>query len=232
MPYCTIEEAWSQSLNPELQTISNHNGNDVLPNQYIELQNSTLYDSEGKSITCKKEKKQKKKMPNMSRTYNRLPEHSGPVTRFENDNQQVYVRNKDSFELDDRKNHPSYMNLDAPINDNNISMYEKLNDEYNKNFKENSEESSMMEDFTTLENNYSGDTAKYKRKGSRQEKNEYEYIVNELKEENSRLKTMINELKNSKVEDKDSFLDIVVFLATGVVIILMMENISKLLRKF
>lgn len=236
MPYCTIEEAWKTSLNPELETIQVTNGLDTRynPSEEVDLKNSELYDSEGNQVTCKKEKQQRPKMKNFSRTYNRLSEHSGPKTRFTNDNQMVYVRSEDDFKLDNRENHPSYMNLDAPISEHNISMYEKLNDEYNKKFNKetsNNEEMSMMEDFTS-ENNYSSDKTPYKRKEMRLASKNYEYIINELKEENTKLKTMISELKNTKVEDKDSIFDLVLFLGTGVIIILMMENITKILRKF
>ena len=56
--------------------------------------------------------------------------------------------------------------------------------------------------------------------------------INLLKDENFRLKKIIAELKNNSVEDKDTLIDLVVFLSTGVIIILMLENITKLIRKF
>ena len=55
-------------------------------------------------------------------------------------------------------------------------------------------------------------------------------IVDDCSSDNTQ--NIINELKNTKVEDKDSFLDLVVFIATGIIIILMMENINHLVRKF
>ena len=60
----------------------------------------------------------------------------------------------------------------------------------------------------------------------------YIHIIRELREENNKLKDMVNSLKNTKGESKDTFLDLIVFIATGIIIILMMENITKLLRKF
>ena len=56
--------------------------------------------------------------------------------------------------------------------------------------------------------------------------------INLLKEENSRLKKIIEDIKNNSVEDKDTLVDLVVYLSTGVIIILMLENITKLIRKF
>ena len=58
MVYCTIEEAWNESLNPELlnqNQINNHTGYDPkLGYHNIELENSTIYNSKGESLTRKK----------------------------------------------------------------------------------------------------------------------------------------------------------------------------------
>tara|TARA_B100000925_G_C21991350_1_gene466988 strand:- start:1339 stop:2043 length:705 start_codon:yes stop_codon:yes gene_type:complete len=234
MVYCTIEEAWNESLNPELlnqNQINNHTGYDPkLGYHNIELENSTIYNSKGESLTRKKNKKNtKNKTPNFSRTYNRLPEHSGPKTRFTKDNQRVHVRSSDGTKLDSKENHPSYMNVDLPINDHNISMYEKLNDEYNRK-QDTLEESSLIDGVETESNTSKSESFMVNRKN--RHSNNYIHIINELREENSKLKTLVNELKNSKGDNKDTFLDLVVFIATGIIIILMMENITKLLRKF
>ena len=99
MPYCTIEEAWKTSLNPELENMEVSNADDTSQQltKTVSFKNSELYDSEGNPITCKKSQKSNKnqRMSNFSRTYNRLPEHSGPKTRFNNDTQMVYVRSED-----------------------------------------------------------------------------------------------------------------------------------------
>ena len=144
----------------------------------------------------------------MSRTYNRLSEHNGPKTRLKGSGKNRLVRKNSKQILDDSENHPSYSNSDLPINSYNNSMYEELDDEYNKN--SNIDKSSMLEDFRDVPNNE----------------------IDLLKEENSRLKKIISELKNNSVEDKDTLIDLVVYLSTGVIIILMLENITKLLRKF
>ena len=64
------------------------------------------------------------------------------------------------------------------------------------------------------------------------EENNDNETIEELKKENEKLKKLIEELKNDKKEDKDSFLDLVMFIATGIIIILILENITKLIRKF
>ena len=81
----------------------------------------------------------------MSRTYNRLSEHNGPKTRLKGSGKKRLVRKNSKQVLDDSENHPSYSNSDLPINSYNNSMYEELDDEYNKT--SNLDNSSMMEDF-------------------------------------------------------------------------------------
>tara|TARA_B100001093_G_scaffold508962_1_gene572115 strand:+ start:1475 stop:2173 length:699 start_codon:yes stop_codon:yes gene_type:complete len=232
MVYCTIEEAWNQSLNPELlnqNQINNQTGYDPkLGYHQIHLENSEIYNEKGESISQKKNKKNnKKKAVSFSRTYNRLPEHSGPKTRFTKDNQKIHVRSSDGTRLDSKENHPSYMNLDLPINDHNISMYEKLNDEYDRKERD-LEKSSMIDDIDTQ----SSKSENFVNDVRDRSDSKYMNIIRELKNENRKLRDTINSLKESKTDSKDTFLDLIVFIATGIVIILMMENITKLLRKF
>ena len=149
MPYCTIEEAWQTSLNPELKMDRNYKGASELGYKDIYLEPSEIYDEKGKPIrnTPVKKKPKKKRLPNMSRTYNRLNEHSGPKSRFKDDNaEKRIVLNKGKHTLDDAQKHPNYDNADLPINDYNNSMYNTLDNEYRDNIKK-IEESSMMEDF-------------------------------------------------------------------------------------
>ena len=89
MPYCTIEEAWSQSFNPD----SEENTSDFkpydekyVPNKDVDLEPSNLYNEDGEKIACTKKMVVKKRVPNMSRTYNRLPEHTGNPSRFNDEN--------------------------------------------------------------------------------------------------------------------------------------------------
>ena len=59
-------------------------------------------------------------------------------------------------------------------------------------------------------------------------------IINELRAENKRLVTTITDLQNSagSISNKDNFMDIIIFITAGIIIILMMENITKLMRRF
>ncbi len=210
MPYCTIEEAWKQSLNPEIEKDLNQKSSLDLGYSKINLEDSELHNSKGEPIRKKNEKRKKKnRVPNMSRTYNRLSEHNGPKTRLKNSGKKRLVRKNAEQVLDNSENHPSYSNSDLPINSYNNSMYEELDNEYDKN--SNIDKSSMMEDFRNIPNNREIDL---------------------LKEENSRLKKIILDLKNNNVEDKDTIIDLAVYVSTGVIIILMLENITKLIRKF
>jgi len=217
MPYCTIEEAWSTSLNPELQD-KNYPGKGELGYHNIHLEGSEIYGSDGKPIRCP-EKKQptKKRIPNLSRTYNRLNEHSGPKTRFsEGNGNKRYVIKNTVKSLDDSQNHPNYDNSDLPINDHNNSMFETLDNEYRHNVKK-IEDSSMMEDFVD---------------GNRESQPGENVRILELQKENLELKRIISELKNNTVSEKDNFLDVFTYVFTGVVLILLLENLTKLSRKF
>ena len=222
MPYCTIEEAWSQNLNQDMEH-DEFKANELHDTKYseIELPDSEVYDEDGKDIRCKKKKKHiKKRAPNMSRTYNRLSEHSGPKTRHVNDGNKRLIM-KDSGTLDDSDNHANYSNSDMPINSYNSDLYEKLDDEedisLDKAYQSKAiidEDQSMMEDFKDMA--YIDSNSKN---------------VNILKSENRRLKKIIEELKLNKYEDKDSILDLVVYIFSGIMVILIMENITKLSRK-
>ena len=64
MPYCTIEEAWTQSLNPELQDEKTNAIN------YQPSENVDLFELD------KKLKKKVNRVPQKSRTYKTLDEHS------------------------------------------------------------------------------------------------------------------------------------------------------------
>ena len=218
MPYCTIEEAWSTSLNPELQD-KNYPGKGELGYQNIHLEGSEIYGADGKPIRCPPKKNPViKRIPNLSRTYNRLNEHSGPKTRFSDGNgEKRYVINNTEKILDDSQNHPNYNNSDLPINDHNNSMYETLDNEYRHNVKK-IEDSSMMEDFVdgSDDNNEPGENVK----------------ILELQKENLELKRIIAELKNNTVCEKDNFLDVFTYVFTGIVLILLLENLTKLSRKF
>jgi len=220
MPYCTIEEAWNTSIDPSVLDIDN--ARDPEPDFHnIHLENSEILNSRGKSIECKKSKqKQFKKVRNTSRTYNRLPEHSGSKTRF-NNNQKNIIHNNNRVVLSDDHANPN-LNTDLPINEYNLDMYEKLNDEYKIQSEDLSSKGSILHEFKSInesDNNINNIDENF-------------IILNELRKENTELRQLINELKNNKLEHSDNFMDLITFIITGIIVILMMENITALLRKF
>ena len=224
MPYCTIEEAWNTSIDPSLLDIDNARDPEQ-DYQNIHLENSEIFNSRGQSIECKKPKqKQVKKGRNMSRTYNRLSEHSGPKSRF-NSSQKKIIHNNNRVVLNDSPTNPN-LNTDLPINEYNLDMYEKLNDEYKIQSEDLSSKGSILHEFKSInksDNNTTNITNNI---------DENFIILNELRKENTELRQLINELKNNKLENSDNFMDLITFIITGIIVILMMENITALLRKF
>lgn len=200
MPFCTIEEAWGVPKNPDLKYLS---GNDYEKSyKDIYLENSEIYDADGNSIRKDHNpydndtNKPVERVDNFSRTYNRLPETSGPSTRLpQKQQQQVYVRGEPENVLESPKDHPSLYNRDLPIN------------------------------------NYNYKIAQGKEKFADSD-GELMNIVRELRNENKSLKKMVDELKHSGSQNKDSLFDTVVYISTGMFVILMMENMSSLIRRF
>jgi len=202
MPYCTIDEAWNMSLNPELNRINAKNYKTNMDPPQI-----------------------KKKQ---SRNYNRLPEHSGPKTRLPEDRQDVLIRTENGISVDDRVNHPSLNNLDLPINDYNMDMFQTLNEQrelLSKNKNKNIEgyvskftRIGLPEDNTSVEGHIN--------------KSDFHDIIQELRQENKRLKALVQDMKTSGNSDKDSLFDLLVFISTGVLILFMMENVTKLVKRF
>lgn len=200
MPFCTIEEAWGVPKNPDLKYLS---GNDYEKSyKDIYLENSEIYDADGNSIRKDHNpydndtNKPVERVDNFSRTYNRLPETSGPSTRLpQKQKQQVYVRGEPENILESPKDHPSLYNRDLPIN------------------------------------NYNYKIAQGKEKFADSD-GELMNIVRELRNENKSLKKMVDELKHSGSQNKDSLFDTVVYISTGMFVILMMENMSSLIRRF
>ena len=224
MPYCTIEEAWNTSIDPSLLDIDNARDPEQ-DYQNIHLENSEIFNSRGQSIECKKPKqKQVKKGRNMSRTYNRLSEHSGPKSRFTSSQKKI-IHNNNRVVLNDSHTNPN-LNTDLPINEYNLDMAEKLNDEYKIQSEDLSSKGSILHEFKSInksDNNTTNITNNI---------DENFIILNELRKENTELRQLINELKNNKLENSDNFMDLITFIITGIIVILMMENITALLRKF
>lgn len=220
MPYCTIEEAWNTSIDPSLLDIDNARDPEQ-DYQNIHLENSEIFNSRGQSIECKKPKqKQVKKGRNMSRTYNRLSEHSGPKSRFTSSQKKI-IHNNNRVVLNDSPANPN-LNTDLPINEYNLDMAEKLNDEYKIQSEDLSSKGSILHEFKSIN----------KSDNNTNTIDENFIILNELRKENTELRQLINELKNNKLENSDNFMDLITFIITGIIVILMMENITALLRKF
>jgi hypothetical protein len=205
MVYCTIEEAWTQSLNPELENtpINDNNIN------YNINGSADLYEIDPPHV-------KKKRIPNKSRTYNKLPGHQSKSDRL--GKSKVHkINNKEG--VDDPGDQP-YRNMTSPENEYNIKMY----DDYNDKARDLDSTVSIMEDFqdNLPVNENMGNSVQFLE------------IINELRAENKRLVTTITDLQNSagSISNKDNFMDIIIFITAGIIIILMMENITKLMRRF
>ena len=220
MPYCTIEEAWSKSMDPSILDINN--ARDPQPEfKDIYLDNSELINNSGNSIECKdkKPKRRLKKQKKLSRNYNRLPEHSGTETRLPKSAHKTILHKNNSVQL---KSHDDIsISDDLPINEFNIKQYENLNDEYINQSEELSSNGSIMNEFKSI-------------KGDKVEPRAVQHleILNQLRQENINLRGIIDELKHNKSNSSDNFMDLLTFIITGIVLILIMENITGLMRKF
>lgn len=234
MPYCTIEEAWNESLNPELKEFQDNKKKEY---KNVSYNNSKIYNEDGESVTNDKKCVKKKKFLNLSRTYNRLPEHSGPTSRLPGSNNpnnyynslenndlpinkfNKFKRNKNSLNNNKNFNKKQNRNENKKVNRNNKEKSKNMNNEFKETFSENRD----------VINNAANKSEK-----KSDESDYYKNEIEKLKLENNKLKNIINELKNSNnvSNTKDSFLDVLIYIVTGIIIILMMENITKLVRRF
>ncbi len=203
MPYCTIEEAWTQSLNPELQE------NETKPLEY-QSENTDLFKLDDTP------KKIKKRVPQKSRTYKTLDEHYAKKDRQQKKIKRVVIDDKESNE--DSIDYDYQYGYNNKKNEFNINAY----NEYNNKAKDLDSNVSVMEDFKdNIPNNQQPDQSQ-----------KFIDIINELRAENKKLGEKIEELRNNTHSKKDNFIEILMFILTGVIIILMMENINKLVRRF
>tara|TARA_B110000908_G_C10164406_1_gene407638 strand:+ start:348 stop:1040 length:693 start_codon:yes stop_codon:yes gene_type:complete len=227
MPFCTIEEAWAPSLKLESSN-KNYTGYEQYNSSEINLENSELYDSKGKSLRVKKKKRKKKKKPNFSRSYNRLPEHSGPSTRLPRESQKRLSRKRGDNTLDMESNYPNYMNGDLPINDINSYTEQRLKDAYDVNIKQ-INKSSLKEDFFDIESNT-------KTNDGITQDSSYNEDIKEIIKENLKLKDIIKDLKldhynNNNTRDKtDNYIELFIFIFTGIIIIFILDNLTNLLK--
>lgn len=220
MPYCTIEEAWSKSIDPSILDINNARDPQA-EFKDVYLKNSELINGNGNSIECKdkKPKKRLKKSRNLSRNYNRLPEHSGPETRLPNNEHKTVLHRNNAVQLNNNNN--ASISDDLPINEFNIKEYENLNDEYLNQSDDLSSNASIMKEFKSM-----------KKEPAETEHTQHLEIINELRQENINLRRVIDELKHNKSYSSDNFMDLLTFIIAGIVLILIMENITGLMRKF
>ena len=205
MPYCTIEEAWTQSLNPELQD-EKTNAINYQPSETVDL-----------FELDKKLKKKVNRVPQKSRTYKTLDEHSKKRNRNVTNEKRVFIDNTKTDDSDSIESE-SY-DFTHPNNDMNLQAYS----DYNDRAKDLNSNLSVMEDFR---DNIPQDT-----NNNIQSENLIK-IINELRDENKRLATTIEQLQQNNGSKKDNFMEATMYIITGVIIILIMENINKLVRKF
>ena len=165
MPYCTIEEAWANALTPE----------------ELKPYTTNEYDLTLTGI----DHQPYRKIQNHSRSYNKLPDHSGPETRH--------------------KPIPVVANVapTAPIS-NSDSDSDSL-----------FETSSSDEEPLNVE--------KYK--------NEDSELKNLIKE-NKNLKKLIKNLKKNRSINSDSNKDFALYVFSGLVVIMILENFRKIYKRF
>ena len=209
MPYCTIEEAWTQSLNPELQEEQSNAIN------YQPSQNADLFELD------KKLQKKVNRVPHKSRTYNTLDEHSKKNKRNTVNSKRVFI---DDTKSDDSNSiESSNYDFTNSENDMNLQAYK----EYNTKSKDLDSNVSVMEDFRENLPNQSGQSNE-----SNYHTEHFMKIINELRDENKKLSQTIEKLQKDDNSNKDNFMEATMFIITGIIIILIMENINKLVRKF
>ncbi len=221
MPLCSIEEAWNTK-------------------PYVDLPKFGVNDTCYSNASYQEEDKGYNNSDNkyFSRNYNRSPETAATPSRLNNNESQMnYVRSEYDNVLDYPSNHPSMMNQDLPINEYNIKMYERMNDQRlkKKDSKKDKEKFNNYDNFSLSSEQMVLPGEQAKRKEPKITNNtdaDLMEIIGELKLENKKLKSIIDDLKSQKLDEKDSLFDLVVYLSTGVIVIFMMENVSKLIRRF
>ncbi len=217
MPYCTIEEAWGNNLtsnksNDRFKKITpefsyDPNDSKYFPSEYSE---SDIFDKNAQSIFCKKKKNKVNRKKSFSRTYNRLPEHSGPKTRLPKTGKiqkRLVFSKKKKKKLADINSIPNNDNLDVPINNYDKLLEQKLNNNYDSD--SDIEISDEQENFENKEN-----------------------YVTLLRDENIKLKNMIEEIKNTSYDRNDNIFDLIIFLSTGIFVIFLLDTVTKSIRKF
>jgi hypothetical protein len=163
-----------------------------------------LKDPTGRAVKNKGEGKKverNNRTPNYSRTYDRLGEHNGTVSRLGRVGKKAKIVRNDSgmdsgYQLETDSEDPGYENRDAPI----TLLTKELEEGYDE----------MM---------------------GKDGKSKDEFIAY-LMEENKKLKEMLEEAKEMGGSTKDNLFEVGMYIASGVFLIVLMEQFSKNIRRF
>ena len=237
MPYCSIEEAWGTGFHePKTQPkrfkkMVPDNANPGNLGYYeVEYPESDIYNKKGKSLYCKKKNKKINKRKSFSRTYNRLSEHSGPSTRFPKKNtrfqKRLIVDDENEKVLTEPEELPNYANMDTPIDQYDIDLEQRLNDE-----EGNREMIKNRPKYHNIDSEIDSEIEDEDESQNRESFTNKENYVNFLIKENSRLKKIINSYQKNK-NNNDGIFDLVLFIACGVFIIFLLDTVSKGIRSF
>lgn len=210
MPYCSIEEAWGKDFfenEAEPEKFKKIVSDDYYNNDEDYFNNnykdSNVYNELEDNLFCPENKINKiKKKKKFSRTYNRLSEHSGPETRLPYMNRHV-INNKKNLKI-------------YPEEENNL-ISEEEND--SKSEEENDENSISYDDKIIKE--------AFNNQFSKKDKDKY---INNLIKENIKLKNILKKYDTNGIE-YDNIFDLILFLSFGVFIILLLDIISKSIRR-
>jgi len=213
MPYATLEEAWGSNFFVEMPPVINANNMDAAavyesharrtaaqPNKY-----SAPYDpkSIGQCVETMSNtttgsyvsKKRRNRIPNMSRTYERLNEHSGVPNRG-NTEPRLIMGEDNQYQLANPQNLPNYFNTDAPISPYTRDLKERMEE----HLKTSGTGSNSLNDFLVKENN--------------------------------RLKSMVEDMKKNMGNERDTVFDLLIFLLSGIFVIIIVDSYTKLIKKY
>lgn len=216
MPYCTLDEAWQQSLNPELENEINNSLSYKNNDKYANLSNSRTLPKKINRVAKK------------SRTYNRKKNSNGNQTRLPEENTYVLDSKNVYMNIEDSKN-PSILSKINTDSEFNIDSFDVSN-EYNLKSKDLKSNGSVIDEYyedsdEDNDNNLDNKTEQFVGGYTNDS-------VQNLKDENAQLKEIIRELKNNDNNKSDSFVELISFIASGIFIILVMENINNVARRF
>ena len=219
MPYCTVQEAWfGESLCGNDQKNQSKRFKKIVPENAssktlgysnVDYPESNIYDKNTKKLfDYGTQNKNIQRRTSFSRTYNRLPGHSGPKTRLPKSTDNMPIESeriggrghRNNQRYHQRKNRGNGVEMEELVNDYDLQLEEEVMDEGNGDYEE---------EFTVKKNKY----------------------VNKLLVENRKLRDIIENFSSGK-NDNDNIFDLVVFLSTGIFIIFFLDMLSKVVRRF